>query len=92
MPADISKSVEVSVRADLKQLLSNLKQIPGMTEQEAKKMVSALNRQLRQTAAASKNAAKASKVATNQMARGFDKAAGSAGWDGSGDRDCRSGI
>lgn len=76
--ADVNKSVEVSVKADLKQLLNNLKKIPGMTEAEAKKMVSALNRQLRQTEAASKKAAKASKVATNQMARGFDKAASSA--------------
>jgi len=78
MPADVNRSVEVSVRADLKQLLNNLKQIPGMTEAEAKKMVSALNRQLRQTEAASKKAAKASTKATRQMAKGFDKAAKSA--------------
>lgn len=76
--ADVNKTVEVSVRADLKQLLNNLKQIPGMTEAEAKKMVSALNRQLRQTEAASKKAAKASTKATRQMEQGFNRAAKSA--------------
>ena len=79
MPADVNKTVEVSVRADLKQLLNNLKKIPGMTEAEAKKMVSALNRQLRQTESASKKAAKASQKATKSMAKGFDRAAKSAG-------------
>jgi hypothetical protein len=79
MPADVNKSVEVSVRADLKQLLNNLKQIPGMTDKEAKKMVTALNRQLRQTEAASKKAAKASVKATKQMEQGFNRAAKSAG-------------
>ena len=73
--ADVNKSVEVSVRADLKQLLNNLKQIPGMTEAEAKKMVANLNKQLRQTEAASKKAAQVSQQATKQMAAGFDRAA-----------------
>ena len=38
--ADVNKSIEISYRADLKQLLNELKKMPGMSEQEAKKMVS----------------------------------------------------
>ena len=45
--ADVSKSVEISYRADIKQLLESLKTIPGLTEKEAKSMVRGLDRQLK---------------------------------------------
>jgi len=76
--ADVNKSIEISYRADLKQLLNELKKMPGMSEQEAKKMVSQLDRQLKQAEKAAqrtgKNTARgmrevdrATKVATNSM-------------------------
>ena len=46
--ADFNKSVEIQYRADLKQLLQQLKKMPSVTAQEAKAMVSGLNKQLRQ--------------------------------------------
>lgn len=76
--ADYNKTIEIAYRADLKELLSNLKKMPGMTAEEAKKMVSALDRQLKQaekaaqrtgknTAAGMKEVDRATKVATNSM-------------------------
>ena len=76
--ADVNKSIEISYRADLKQLLNELKKMPGMSEQEAKKMVSQLDRQLKQAEKAAqrtgKNTARgmrevdrATKIATNSM-------------------------
>jgi len=76
--ADVNKSIEISYRADLKQLLNELKKMPGMTEEEAKKMVTQLDRQLKQaekaaqrtgknTAAGMREVDRATKVATNSM-------------------------
>ena len=76
--ADVNKSIEISYRADLKQLLNELKKMPGMSEQEAKKMVSQLDRQLKQaekaaqrtgknTARGMREVARATKIATNSM-------------------------
>jgi hypothetical protein len=76
--ADVNKSIEISYRADLKQLLNELKKMPGMTEEEAKKMVTQLDRQLKQaekaaqrtgknTARGMKEVDRATKVATNSM-------------------------
>ena len=76
--ADVNKSIEISYRADLKQLLNELKKMPGMSEQEAKKMVTQLDRQLKQAEKAAQRAGKntargmkevdrATKVATNSM-------------------------
>jgi len=76
--ADVNKSIEISYRADLKQLLNELKKMPGMTEEEAKKMVTQLDRQLKQaekaaqrtgknTAAGMREVDRATKIATNSM-------------------------
>jgi len=76
--ADVNKSIEISYRADLKQLLNELKKMPGMTEEEAKKMVTQLERQLKQaekaaqrtgknTAAGMREVDRATKIATNSM-------------------------
>ena len=55
--ADINKTISVNYTSDVSQLLTNLKKIPGMTDKEAKKMVQALSKQLRQTEKAAKKAA-----------------------------------
>ena len=56
--ADVNKSIEISYRADLKQLLANLKQMPNMTEKQAKEMVQGLQKQLRQAEKAANKASK----------------------------------
>lgn len=56
--ADVNKSIEISYRADLKQLLANLKQMPNMTEKQAKEMVQGLQKQLRQAEKAADRAGK----------------------------------
>jgi hypothetical protein len=52
--ADYNKSIEIAYKADLKSLISELKKMPGMTASEAKKMVSALDTQLKQAEKAAK--------------------------------------
>ena len=75
MPADIRKSVEVSYKADVSELLKNLKSIPGMTEKEAKKMAAALSKQLRQTEKAAKKAAQTNTKAAKKMGNQYKKTA-----------------
>lgn len=69
--ADENKTIEISYRADLKQLLANLKKMPNMTAQQAKEMVAGLQKQLRQ---AEKAADKASKNTAKSFKR-MEKAA-----------------
>jgi uncharacterized phage infection (PIP) family protein YhgE len=69
MMAEEKKSIEISYKANLKDLLSKLKQMPNVTEAEAKKMVSALDRQLKQAEKAAKRSADASKKAAQASAR-----------------------
>ena len=54
MANEVQKSIQISYKADLKDLMAKLKQIPNVTDQEAKKMVSALDRQLKQAEKGSK--------------------------------------
>ena len=56
--ADVNKTVDIQVKADMKQLLSEFKKMPGMTQKEAKKMVSQLSRELKAAEKAAKEAAK----------------------------------
>ena len=65
--ADVRKTIEVAYQADVTNLLSNLKKIPGMTEEEAKKMVKGLSQQLKQSEKAAKKAAKTNSKAMKQM-------------------------
>ena len=37
MPADVNKTIEIQMKADLAQLKKNLAQIPNMTKEEAAK-------------------------------------------------------
>lgn len=68
------KSIQISYKADLKDLIANLKNIPNVTDQEAKKMVAALDRQLKQAEKAAKNSAKASKKAAQEASKAAAKA------------------
>jgi DNA repair exonuclease SbcCD ATPase subunit len=55
------KSIEISYKANIQQLKAQIQSIPGITDKEAKKMVAALDRQLKQAEKAAKQAAKAAK-------------------------------
>jgi hypothetical protein len=73
--ADINKSVEISYRADLKQLIIQLQKMPGVSEQEAKKMVAQLDRQFKRAERSAKKAAKAQSKAMRQVKQSADQAA-----------------
>ena len=63
-----NRSINISYKADLKDLIAKLKQMPNVTEAEAKKMVGALDRQLKQAEKAAKKSAEASKKAAKEAA------------------------
>ena len=63
------KSIEISYKANLSDLKSKLKTIPNITDQEAKKMVAALDRQLKQAEKAAKRASQASQKAARASAK-----------------------
>ena len=62
------KSIEISYKANLADLKAKLKTIPNITDAEAKKMVAALDRQLKQAEKAAKKSADASKKAAKEAA------------------------
>ena len=81
-----NETVEISYKANINQLVEKLKTIPNVTGEEAKKMATALDRQLKQTERAAKRAADASKKAAQSAStaarkgtKDFDKFAKSAG-------------
>lgn len=67
--AEQKKSIEISYKANLNDLLAKLKTIPNVTDQEAKKMVAALDRQLKQAEKAAKKSSEASKKAAKDAAQ-----------------------
>jgi hypothetical protein len=67
--AEEKRSISISYKADLKDLINKLKQMPNVTEAEAKKMVSALDRQLKQAEKAAKKSAEASSKAAKQASQ-----------------------
>lgn len=75
MPADVNKSVEITLKANIKQLQANLEQIPGMTRKEAQAMVRALSSEFNKAQKAAKAAATANKAAAKDAANAY-KAAG----------------
>lgn len=84
--AEKKESIEISYKANINDLKKKLETLPDITSQEAKKMVSALDRQLKQaeraakrSAEASRKAARASSKAAKQASVDFDKLASSAG-------------
>lgn len=66
--AEEKRSINIAYKADLKDLINKLKQMPNITEQEAKKMVSALDRQLKQAEKAAQKSADASAKAAKNAA------------------------
>jgi F0F1-type ATP synthase assembly protein I len=72
--ADYNQSIELSFRADLKDLLSKLKDMPGMTKKEASKMVTELQKQLRKSEKAATRAGKNGKKGMEQLSQGAKKA------------------
>ena len=84
--AEEKKSVEISYKANISDLKKKLEQLPDITSDEAKKMVSALDRQLKQaeraaqrSAKASARAARASAKAAKESSKSFKEMASSAG-------------
>ena len=60
--ADVNKSIQINVEADLKHLLNNLQKMPNMTKKEAQKMVKTLSTELKKAEMAAKEAAKATQT------------------------------
>lgn len=71
--ADVNKSVEISLRANLSQMKKGLKELPGMTKKEAEAMVKALEQELKKSERAAKKAAKTNARALKEMKRQADK-------------------
>lgn len=69
------KSIEISYKADIKDLIAKLEQIPTVTKKEAKEMVAALDRQLKQAEKAAKKSADAQKKVAREMAQSANQAA-----------------
>ena len=76
--ADVNKTIEIQMKADLAQLKKNLAQIPGMTKEEAQKMTKALQRELKQAQSAAKKTAQVNKRANKVMQQEFQKTANKA--------------
>lgn len=76
--ADVNKTIEISMTADLKSLQKQLAKIPGMTKEEAKAMTKALQKELKQAQAAAKKTAQVNKRAMAQVTKANNQAARSA--------------
>lgn len=65
--ADVNKSIEISYRADVKQLEKTLRESGKLSEQQIKDMIGGLNKQLRQTEKAAQQAATGTQKAMKQI-------------------------
>ena len=72
--ADVNKTIDVQIKADMKQMLKELKRMPNMAGDEAKKMVNQLKRQFQRAEIAAKKQAKAHAAANQRMANSTKKA------------------
>jgi hypothetical protein len=72
--ADVNKSVEITLKANIKQLQKNLEQIPGMTKKEAQAMVRALSSEFNKAQKAAKAAASANKAAAKETSTAYKTA------------------
>lgn len=72
MAAEVKRTVNLEYQADLKQLISQLEKMPGITAQEAKKMVSVLDSNFRRAEKAAKRSQEASKKAAKEAQRAFE--------------------
>ena len=66
--ADVNKTIDIQIKADMKEMLRTLKKMPNMAGDEAKKMVNQLKRQFQRAEIAAKAQAKAHARANQQMA------------------------
>lgn len=71
--ADYNKSVEITLKANIKELQKNLQQIPGMTKKEAEAMVRALSSEFNKAQKAAKRAAEESRKAAKASAKAFEE-------------------
>tara|TARA_Y100000004_G_scaffold186711_1_gene238561 strand:- start:366 stop:2447 length:2082 start_codon:yes stop_codon:yes gene_type:complete len=71
--ADVNKSVEITLRANLKQLESSLKDIPNMTKSEARAMTRALASEFNKAQKAAKKAAEESKKAAKATSAAYEQ-------------------
>jgi len=74
--AEEKRSIEISYKANLKDLIGKLKTLPNITGQEAKKMVAQLDRQLKQAEGAAKKATESQKKAAKAAGDAFKRNAG----------------
>lgn len=65
--ADFRKTIDIEVKADMKNLLAEFKKMPGMSQKEAKKMVSELSKNYKAAAREAKKAAAKQKAAMDKM-------------------------
>ena len=68
------RSIEISYKADLKDLLSKLKSLPNVTAKEAKQMVGELNKQLKKAESEAKKTGQAMKKAGKEGSAAFKSA------------------
>jgi hypothetical protein len=71
MAGEVKRSVNLEYKADLKQLISQLEKMPGLTAKEAKKMVSVLDTNFRRAEKAAKRSQEASKKAAKAAQKAF---------------------
>jgi hypothetical protein len=73
MASEVKRSINLEYQADLKQLIAQLEKMPGITAQEAKKMVSVLDTNFRRAEKAAKRSQEASKKAAREAQRAFQE-------------------
>jgi len=71
--ADVNKSVEITLRANLKQLQQSLENIPNITKKEAQAMTRALSSEFNKAQKAAKKAAEESKKAAKATSAAYEQ-------------------
>ncbi len=69
------KSIEISYKANISDLKAQLKSIPNITDQEAKKMVAALDKQLKQAEKSAQKSAEQNKKSAQAASRSAQRGA-----------------
>lgn len=72
--ADVNKSIEISYRADVKQLEKTLRSAGTLSEKQIKEMIGGLNKQLRQTEKAAQQTAKTTKKSMQTIEHAAERA------------------
>jgi len=71
--ADVNKSIEITMRANLKQLEEGLKSIPNMTKKEAQAMSRSLAKEFNKAQKAAKKASEESKKSAKATTKAFEE-------------------